>query len=106
MIRRGSALLLGYCLALVLSWRMGARILPLPFPAADAVKVVFGSVGMAAVLLAVDGWRGPLALAAQVTVGALIYAALVLGLNTGGAWHALRSALGRRMQTARMGEGA
>lgn len=73
------ATLLAYGLGLVLSWWLGRRVFPLPMLPADALKPVGAALIMSLVLWPCRSWLGPLALAAQVGLGLLVYAA-VLGL--------------------------
>lgn len=73
------ATVLAYGLALILGWWLGRRHFPLPMLPPDALKPIGAALAMALALWPCRAWLGPLALAAQVGLGVLVYA-LVLGL--------------------------
>jgi O-antigen/teichoic acid export membrane protein len=73
------ATLLAYGLALVLGWWLGRRVFPLPMLPVHALKPLGATLVMALAMWPCRAWPGPLALAAQVSLGLLVYAlALVL----------------------------
>ena len=73
------ATLLAYGLGLILGWWLGRRAFPLPALPADSLKVIAAAFVMALALWPVRNLEGPLVLAGQVGLGALVYA-LALGL--------------------------
>ncbi len=72
------ATLAAYLVALALSWGLGRNVLPLPTPWAALARITVATTGMCLVLLFVRGTGGPLALVAQVTLGATVYTVLLL----------------------------
>jgi O-antigen/teichoic acid export membrane protein len=67
------ATVLAFGLALVLGWWLGRRVFPLPTLPANALKPVGAALVMAMALWPCRAWIGPLALAAQVGLGLLVY---------------------------------
>jgi len=72
-----------YAAGFVLSGLWGRRVFPLPFPGLEPVKIILAAGGMTLALRPVAGYSGPVALAAQVTWGVLVYGTLLLALNAG-----------------------
>ncbi len=92
---RGAALatLCAYAVSLALSIALGRRVLRLPIPVMDVVRILGATAGMVAALWWFRDRHGAVALLAQVIGGALLFGALLLALNPVG----LRSWLhGRR----------
>lgn len=73
-----------YVIGLSVSVAVGRRVFPVPFPTTQAVKIVLASGVMALVLWPLSSLEGFVALALQVLVGAVSYAAAALGLDVGG----------------------
>jgi len=70
-----------YAISLGLSWFLGKRIFPLPFPVREAFKVVLAVTGMACVLWPLRVFHGVGALLTQGMCGLLAYGLMILGLN-------------------------
>ena len=73
-----------YFLALLLSVVLGRRVLPMPIPYRDGLKIALASLLMGLLLWPSLKYQGAYALVTQVTVGAVAYAVLVWFLNVGG----------------------
>lgn len=89
------ATFVAYFLALLLSVFLGRRVLQVPFPFYDGLKVTLASLLMGGILLFTLKYKGIYALVAQVGGGALVYTVLVGLLDIGG----YRSKLLRRILT-------
>lgn len=91
---------IGSCVALFVGLVVGAvasrRVFHLPVPLADTAKVLASTAIMFSVLRELTGYSGALALAGQITVGVLIYAAGIIALNVLG----MRDWLGGRFACA------
>jgi len=82
-------------ISLVVAAGLSRRVFRLPVPLADAGKIVASSAAMFAVLHAIAGFTGPLALALQIGAGALTYLAAMVALNVLGARERLRASMPR-----------
>lgn len=78
------ATVVAYAVALCISFFLGKRLFPLPFPARELFKVVLAVAGMGGVLWPLRDFRGIGALVAQIACGVVVYGALVLGSNVAG----------------------
>jgi len=87
-----------YAVALVLSWLLGRRVFALPRPSVDSLKIALAALVMGGGLWLLAGATGPLAVLAQVVVGALVYASMMLILDAANARRHLRRFLGRHHQ--------
>jgi O-antigen/teichoic acid export membrane protein len=72
-----------YATALALSWRLGRRIFPLPFPVVELGKIVLATLGMAIGIWPFLSLRGVPALLGQVAWGGGIYVLMLWILNIG-----------------------
>ncbi len=75
------ATLIAYGVGLILSVVVGRRVLALPVPAGDLLRITIAAGGMALVLLPLRHHAGLDMLAVQVLLGFVIYGLLVLVLN-------------------------
>jgi O-antigen/teichoic acid export membrane protein len=98
LIGAASANISAYALALVLSWALGRRVFALPRPSIDSLKIVVAAVVMGGVVWALADATGPLAVVAQVTAGALVYAIMMCMLNVADARRHVMRLLGWRRQ--------
>jgi O-antigen/teichoic acid export membrane protein len=73
------ATVVAYGFGFTLSFWLGRRAFPLPILPVDALKPVGAALVMVLALWPCRAWLGPLALAAQISLGLLVYA-IVLGL--------------------------
>ncbi len=73
-----------YALALMLSWRLGQRVFPLPFPASDLGKVTVATGGMALVLWPLLRMPGLPGLVVQALAGTLAYGFLAWAVDLAG----------------------
>jgi O-antigen/teichoic acid export membrane protein len=82
---KGAALaaLLSYAAGLILSWRLGRRIFPLPFPRVDFFKIVLATLCMATGIWPVLSCQGLVALLGQMVLGGGIYGLMLWILNVG-----------------------
>jgi peptidoglycan biosynthesis protein MviN/MurJ (putative lipid II flippase) len=82
---KGAALaaLLSYAAGLILSWRLGRRIFPLPFPKVDFFKIVLATLCMATGIWPVLSCQGVVALLGQMALGGGIYGLMLWILNVG-----------------------
>ncbi|HEY2584132.1 MAG TPA: polysaccharide biosynthesis C-terminal domain-containing protein [Tepidisphaeraceae bacterium] len=92
-IGAAGASVIAYLISMVLTAAYGRRHFALPFPMKDFARILAGSAAMAAVLLALRGQRGAVALAAQVILGGGVYAAVMACLN----FHDARTFVSRRL---------
>ncbi len=79
------ATLAAYALALALFAIVGRRWIALPLPFADVAKTGLACAVMAFVVAQIPAWSETAELAAKAAVGALVYAAMILVLDAGGA---------------------
>jgi O-antigen/teichoic acid export membrane protein len=91
------ASVVAFLIAIALTAWLGRRHFVLPFPGGACARVVVASVVMAAVLYPFRDRLSPYAVAAQVTAGAVVYGAVLLGCDFLG----LRQALFRRLCSTR-----
>jgi len=77
------ATLVAYAAGLGLSIGLGRRVLPLPIPWRDLLRIVLATAGMVAVLLPLREMTGAVRAALQVGIGVAVYGILVLALNPG-----------------------
>jgi O-antigen/teichoic acid export membrane protein len=98
LIGAAGANITAYGFAIFLSWALGRRVFALPRPSADSLKIAVAAVVMGAVLWPFAEAMGPLALVAQVIVGALVYAILLYILDGADARLHVMRLLGRRRQ--------
>lgn len=70
-----------YVISLGLSWFLGKRIFPLPFPAREAFKIILAVTGMACALWPLYDFHGVGALLTQGICGVMAYGILLLGFN-------------------------
>lgn len=75
---------ISYALGAVAAWALGRRACPLPIPWGVLAKAGGASLVMALCVLPLPSPGGVLELALKAGVGALVYVALVLGLDVGG----------------------
>jgi len=87
---------LSYGLGAVAAWALGRRACPLPIPWDILAKAGGASLAMAACVSLLPSPGGLLELALKAGVGALVYGALVLGLDVGGLRAKLSVILRRR----------
>jgi O-antigen/teichoic acid export membrane protein len=91
---------IGSCIALFVGLVVGAvasrRVFRLPVPLADTAKVLASTAIMFSVLRELSGYSGAMALAGQIIMGLLIYAAGIIALNVLG----VRDWLGGRFARA------
>jgi len=73
--------LAAYAIALLMSWGLGRRSVPLPVPWSRLGRIVIAVCVMVLALLPVRGWTTIPGLAAQVMLGAVVYMSLVLTLR-------------------------
>ena len=89
-----------YTVALIFSWALGRRVFALPRPSADSLKIAVAAVVMGGVLWPIANATGGLAVVAQVTTGALVYAVLIYILDVADArLHVMRLLRRRRQET-------
>jgi O-antigen/teichoic acid export membrane protein len=86
------ATLVSYAAGLVLSFALGYRVLALPIPTGDLLRILAASAGMVLTLLPFRDHTGLMSLSLQVIAGGLVYAILVGVLNPG----RVRDLLGRQ----------
>lgn len=87
---------LSYGLGAVAAWALGRRACPLPIPWSVLAKAGGASLAMAACVWFLPSPGGILELALKAGVGAIVYGALVLGLDVGGLRGKLSLILRRR----------
>ncbi|MBB4634533.1 lipopolysaccharide biosynthesis protein [Longimicrobium terrae] len=75
----------GYGVSVLLTWWIGLRLFPLPFPTRESLRIALAAGVMAAALVPVMSGRGPWALGGQVALGAAVYGAAALAMNVAGA---------------------
>lgn len=74
-----------YVVGAVASWALGRRAMPLPLPIEALWKAGAGCLAMAGAVLLIPAFGGVLELAAKASAGALVYGAVVYGLDAAGA---------------------
>jgi len=67
-----------YLAGLLLSWRLGRKVLALPIPYGAVARIGFATIGMCLVLVPFRKGEGPLFLAGQVGVGIAVYLLLLV----------------------------
>lgn len=72
------ATLAAQLVAMLLSWGFGRREFVVPLPDKEAFPIFLAAAAMGAGLVLISGWRGPLALLAQVAIGVTLYALCLL----------------------------
>jgi O-antigen/teichoic acid export membrane protein len=72
------ATVMAYAMGLILSWRVGRRAFPMPFPLADFIKIIVATGGMSLALLPLLAFQGVLVLVLQVMIGVATYGVLSL----------------------------
>jgi O-antigen/teichoic acid export membrane protein len=86
------ASLLGWTFALALAAVVGRRYFSLPVPLIPITQVLIAAAAMAAAIVPLRSMRGPLAIAAQVGAGAIVFGLAMLVMN----FHGARTRLLRR----------
>lgn len=98
------ATIAAYGLAIVLSAVLGRRILALPGPGADSVKIVVATLTMGFIVWHVAGASGSaLVLGQTLLTGVVSYGVLIVALDVAGARNHLLDALGWRVRDERGG---
>jgi O-antigen/teichoic acid export membrane protein len=73
-----------YAIGLGLSWQLGRRVFPLPWPRMDAAKIVLATLGMVLTLMPLGSLHGMWALAGQIAWGTLTFGLLFWLFDVGG----------------------
>mgnify|MGYP001188432339 CR=1 FL=1 len=89
-----------YGLGAVAAWALGRRACPLPIPWDVLAKVAGASLAMAVCVARLPAPGGLLELTLKAGVGAVVYGAVVLGLDVGGLRGKLSLILRRKAQAA------
>ncbi len=75
---------ISYAVGAAASWALGRRAMPLPLPIEALWKAGAACAAMALAVLAIPDFGGILELALKALVGAIVYGAVILGLDAGG----------------------
>lgn len=94
------ATLAAFALGLALSWWLGRRAFPLPWPTSDSVKIALAALAMGSAVWLIAGARGIMPLVGQVLCGVATYGALVWLLDVGSARRRLSEKAGRSWRPA------
>jgi O-antigen/teichoic acid export membrane protein len=73
------ASLIAYVISIVLTAWLGRRHFTLPFPVATSLQVILAGLVMGAVLVPFRSFLSPVAVAAQIAAGAVVYALILIG---------------------------